>query len=163
MSNDAPTNDSDNGSSHPSGGLQAAAPDHAASDNQPGDASNASKVSAPTPATRYCSVYVTTGSLEEARAIGSLLVRERLAACANIFPKMTSVYWWDDDVQTDTETVLILKTRTDHLELLSERVRASHSYDCPCVVAWPIVGGNPDYLDWIAAETTASASRSSSR
>lgn len=115
------------------------------------------------PATRYCTVYVTTGSLEEATAIGRTLVRERLAACANILPKITSLYWWNGDVETDTETVLILKTRTDHLELLTERVRASHSYDCPCVVAWPIIGGNPDYLAWIAAETDAAASKPSFR
>src|SRR5512135_188263 len=98
-------------------------------------------------------VYMTAGSAEEARAIGRALVEERLAACVNLIDGMTSLYWWDGAVQQGSETVLIAKTRTDLLDRLTARVRALHSYTCPCVVALPILGGNPAYLDWIAGET----------
>ena len=98
-------------------------------------------------------VYMTTGSQEEARHIGRVLVEERLAACVNILPGMNSIYWWDGALQDDQETVLIAKTRAELLEGLTERVRALHSYSCPCVVALPIEGGNAAYLDWLAAET----------
>jgi periplasmic divalent cation tolerance protein len=49
--------------------------------------------------------------------------------------------------------VLILKTRAELIERLTARVKARHPYQCPCVVALPIADGNPEYLDWIAAET----------
>ncbi len=98
-------------------------------------------------------VYMTAGSHEEARKIGAALVEERLAACANVLDGMTSLYWWEGRVQDETETVLIAKTRAELLPLLTERVKALHSYECPCVVAVPLVGGNADYLDWLAAET----------
>lgn len=114
-----------------------------------------SDISSQPPPETYYSVYVTTGSVNEAKEIGSALVRERLAACANILSGMTSLYRWDGAVQEDAETVLILKTRAAHIDDLTERVRVLHSYDCPCVVAWPIAAGNPDYLAWIAAETRA--------
>lgn len=98
-------------------------------------------------------VYITTGSREEARRIGRALVEERLAACVNILDGMNSFYWWEGAVQDDQETVLIAKTRDRLQERLTARVRELHSYDCPCVVALPIEGGNPAYLDWLAAET----------
>jgi periplasmic divalent cation tolerance protein len=101
----------------------------------------------------FNSIYVTTETAAEAIAIGKALVGERLAACANVIDGVRSLYWWEGAVADDGESVLILKTRSDLVERLTERVKELHGYDCPCVVALPIVGGNSDYLDWIAAET----------
>ncbi len=100
-------------------------------------------------------VYITTDGREEARTIGRVLVEERLAACANILDPMTSIFRWQGDVQEGTETVLIAKTTSDRLDALTDRVLALHSYDCPCVAVIPVEGGNPAFLDWIAAETEA--------
>jgi len=101
----------------------------------------------------YRFVYMTAGSREEARRIGRTLVEERLAACVNILDGMSSMYWWEGAVQEEQETVLIAKTRTELLERLTDRVRALHSYACPCVVALPIEGGNAAYLQWLGEET----------
>ena len=101
-------------------------------------------------------VYVTASSASEAQRIGSTLVAERLAACANILPVMNSIYWWEGSVQEATEAVLILKTTEAHLEVLLTRVKALHSYDCPCIEAWPVAAGYPPFLDWVARETHGS-------
>ena len=99
-------------------------------------------------------VYVTTSNREEALTIATAVVGERLAACANIVDRVTSIYWWQDALQEDTETVLILKTRNTLVERLTTRIKTLHNYDCPCVVALKIENGNPDYLNWIVNETT---------
>ncbi|GAB4259764.1 MULTISPECIES: divalent-cation tolerance protein CutA [Deferrisoma] len=98
-------------------------------------------------------IYVTVPSREEGLRIGRALVEERLAACANVLPGLTSVYWWEGEVQEDPEAALVLKSRADLVERLTERVRELHPYSCPCVVALPIAAGNPAFLDWIRAET----------
>ena len=98
-------------------------------------------------------IYVTASAPEEAARIGRALVESRLAACANVFPAMTSIYWWQDELQEDREVALILKTRQDLVDDVIAKIKEVHSYDCPCVVALPIKAGNPDFLDWIAAET----------
>ena len=98
-------------------------------------------------------IYMTAGSADEARAIAQTLVKERLAACVNLIDGMRSIYRWNGELQEDAETVLIAKTRDDLVEALTDRVRALHSYDCPCVVALPMVGGNAAFLDWIGSET----------
>lgn len=98
-------------------------------------------------------IYVTAGSHDEALSIGTTLVEERLAACANVLGDITSVYWWQGAMQEETEVALVLKTRTDLVERVTSRVKELHDYSCPCVVALPITGGNPDFLAWIAAET----------
>lgn len=98
-------------------------------------------------------VYITAGSLDEARTIARRLVEERLAACVNIVENMHSLYWWEGKIQEDTEVILIAKTQTALVADLTRRVQTLHSYTVPCVVSLPIASGNPDFLDWIVRET----------
>jgi periplasmic divalent cation tolerance protein len=98
-------------------------------------------------------VYMTAGSREEAERIGRILVEERLAACVNILPGMTSVYRWQGAVETAQEVVVIAKTRRSAFDALAERVRALHSYEVPCIIELPLGRGDAPYLDWIATET----------
>ncbi|ACL05117.1 CutA1 divalent ion tolerance protein [Desulfatibacillum aliphaticivorans] len=98
-------------------------------------------------------VYMTAGSMEEARKIASALVEERLAACANILPQMESVYQWKGKIENDAEVVVIAKTKASLAEKLNARVLELHSYEVPCVVTMPITGGNPEFLAWIGEET----------
>lgn len=100
-----------------------------------------------------CIVYVAAASHAEADAIAAAAVGERLAACANILGDIQSVFVWRGAVQREREVALILKTAADRVDALTSRIRALHSYDEPCVVALPIVGGSTSFVDWIQAET----------
>jgi periplasmic divalent cation tolerance protein len=100
-------------------------------------------------------VYMTAGSLEEARQIGAQLVTDRLAACVNIIEGMHSIYRWEGELQQDREVVMIAKTTRDRLPALIEAVKTRHSYDCPCIVSVAIDGGNPSFLEWIGREVEA--------
>jgi len=104
-------------------------------------------------------LYITADSPEEAAVIARTLVEERLAACANILGGIASFYWWQGAVQQGSETALIAKTRADLTDKVTARIKELHGYTCPCVVALPVRGGNPDFLDWIAAETQDSGSQ----
>ncbi|HEY9162241.1 MAG TPA: divalent-cation tolerance protein CutA [Desulfomonilia bacterium] len=98
-------------------------------------------------------VYITASNVAEAEKIGSMLVEKRLAACVNIFEKMTSIYRWEGKVHKEEETVIIAKTRTGLIDELTAKVRELHSYTVPCIVSLPVAGGNPDFLNWIENET----------
>lgn len=98
-------------------------------------------------------VYMTAASADEAERIGRALVEKRLAACVNVLGPIRSFYWWDGKVQDAAEAAFIAKTREDLLPALTAEVKALHGYDTPCVAAVSVVGGNPDFLAWIAAET----------
>jgi periplasmic divalent cation tolerance protein len=100
----------------------------------------------------HLSLYVTCADVQEAEIIARTLLQERLIACANIQPQTRSLYHWEGALQEDEETTLIMKTGKGHIETVIERIRALHSYDCPCIVAHPIVYGNEDYLNWIDAQ-----------
>jgi periplasmic divalent cation tolerance protein len=97
-------------------------------------------------------IYMTAGSKDEARKIGQELVISRLAACVNILDNMNSFYIWDGKVQDDQEVVMIAKTTEERVPQLIDKVKALHSYECPCIVSMPVSGGNQAYLDWIAQE-----------
>ena len=97
-------------------------------------------------------IYITTENRAEAERIGLKLVEERLAACVNILDGMHAIYRWEGKVVQDTETVLIAKTVEEKVAALTERVKALHSYDCPCVVALPIAGGHDAFINWVAGE-----------
>jgi periplasmic divalent cation tolerance protein len=98
-------------------------------------------------------VYMTAADEDEAARIGRALVEARLAACVNIIPGMRSFYRWQGEVRDDHEVVMIAKSRRTLVDALVARVKELHGYECPCVVALPIEGGNRDFLDWIVAET----------
>ena len=108
-------------------------------------------------------VLVTGPSTDEAERIGRALVEERLAACANLIPSISSAYWWKGKIEEATEALLILKTRQDLVDRLTTRVRALHRYTVPEVIALPILGGNPDYLKWIDDSTASTPSSPSSQ
>ena len=98
-------------------------------------------------------LYVTTAKLDEAWRIGETLVTEHLAACANVLPGMQSCYWWEGKLERSNECVLILKTRAVLVDKVIARVKDLHSYSVPCVVALPVLAGNPDYLKWVGEST----------
>lgn len=93
-------------------------------------------------------IYITAGDLPEARKIGRILVEERLAACANIFP-ITSIFRWKGNIDEANEFGIIVKTRTDKVKEIEKRVKEIHSYEVPCVVSFKIDDGSSEYLEWI--------------
>jgi len=97
-------------------------------------------------------VYLTASNREEAKNLGRVLLESRLVACVNILDNATSMYWWEGKIQEETETVIIAKTTASCLPGLVEQVKANHSYQCPCVVGFPVHAGNPDFFAWIAEE-----------
>jgi periplasmic divalent cation tolerance protein len=101
----------------------------------------------------FRSLYITVATLDEAQRIADALVTERLAACANILPGAQSIYRWQGKIVRDNEVVMIAKTRATLVDAAIARVKALHSYQVPCVVALPILAGNPEYLQWLEAET----------
>jgi periplasmic divalent cation tolerance protein len=90
-----------------------------------------------------------------AEAIAQALVEERLAACVNLLPGVTSIYRWDGGVERAEEIQLLIKTTAARLPALAERLRALHPYDVPELIALEAVGGFREYLNWVAAETAA--------
>jgi periplasmic divalent cation tolerance protein len=100
-------------------------------------------------------VLVNAGNAEQAEMIARALVEERLAACVNIVSPIRSIYRWKGAVQTETEHMMIIKTRAHLVGRVEARVRELHSYEVPEVIALPIVAGAKPYLDWIFASTAA--------
>lgn len=96
-------------------------------------------------------VYITTKDRKEAKTIGTTIVQEKLAACANIIDGMESIYSWNDKIETSHECILILKTSYSNVGKLTRRVKELHSYEVPCVISLNITEqeGNPEYLNWI--------------
>lgn len=98
-------------------------------------------------------VYCTAPDLDTARALARTLVEERLAACVNLVPGLTSFYRWQGTVQEDAETLLLIKTAAARHRALQERLRALHPYELPEIIAVPVSAGLPAYLEWVATET----------
>jgi periplasmic divalent cation tolerance protein len=102
-------------------------------------------------------IYITTKDVDEARRIGRSLITERLVACVNIVDAIESLYWWKGEIVDSREAVVIAKTKTALVPAVIEKVKLLHGYECPCVVALPILEGNEDFLRWIENETVYSS------
>jgi periplasmic divalent cation tolerance protein len=94
-------------------------------------------------------VLTTTGSTEEARQLGRTLVEERLAACATLVPAVESIYRWKGEIESASETLLLLKTDIDRLAALEARLHELHSYETPEFLVLPAESGSNGYLDWL--------------
>lgn len=102
---------------------------------------------------RYRLVLITCASIAEARTIAQRVVERKLAACANIVPRVESIYRWKGRVARAKETLLMIKTTAARLRKLESEVKRLHSYDVPEFVAIPFMGGSREYLAWIAENT----------
>lgn len=100
-------------------------------------------------------VLMTAPDRETGRDVAVQLVRDRLAACGNVLERVTSVFWWEGEVQDEPEVLVILKTKRGLVSALADRVREIHPYDVPEVIALPVEQGLPEYLDWVRDETEA--------
>ena len=103
------------------------------------------------------SVVLCNAPPERAEAIARAILEARLAACVNIVPGVTSLYWWQGAIARDAESTLIVKTRADLVPALTEAIRAVHPYEVPEVIALPVAPGlgNEAYGAWVVAETRA--------
>jgi periplasmic divalent cation tolerance protein len=95
-------------------------------------------------------VLCTCGDEAKAGEIAGALVREHLAACVTRTPGITSTYWWQDQMQTDSEILLLIKTTQEAFGKLEARIRALHPAKTPEIIAVPIVQGSAPYLKWLA-------------
>ena len=101
----------------------------------------------------YIQVQITFPTEESADKMAEHIVQKRLAACAQVLGPMRSRYVWKGKSETEGEILLLAKTRLTLFDRLVETVRDGHPYECPQIVALPIVAGNADYLAWLDKQT----------
>ncbi len=99
-------------------------------------------------------VLVTCPTRQVGEKLGRALVEERLAACVNVVPGLTSIYRWQGKVCNDPEILLVIKTRRTCLRALICRVERLHPYSVPEIIALPLAGGSAPYLSWVRESTS---------
>lgn len=98
-------------------------------------------------------MYVTFPSEAQALEVARQVVKERLAACANLRGEGTSVYAWGGEIAETQEWGLLLKSNEDRVDGLRARVVALHPYDTPCVLAWRVDYAHRGFAEWLTAMT----------
>jgi periplasmic divalent cation tolerance protein len=99
-------------------------------------------------------VLVTAPNIAIARKVASAALTQQLVACANLIPKIESHYWWQGQVESSSEVLILFKTRADKLAALENCVLENHPYQTPEFVALKIDTGNEKYLGWINDSVT---------
>jgi periplasmic divalent cation tolerance protein len=97
-------------------------------------------------------IFITTGTEAEAHTIAGQLIEHRMAACVNIVPGVDSIFRWNGKVETDRESLLIIKSKFALLQETIDLVKRLHSYEVPEIIAMPVIGGNEEYLRWMDSE-----------
>ena len=94
-------------------------------------------------------IYSTCPDIESAERISRHIVEQRMAACVNLIPGITSIYTWDGNSQRDPEVLLVMKSTKDRFDDIQNLRRDEHPYDLPELIAVAITESSPDYLEWI--------------
>jgi periplasmic divalent cation tolerance protein len=98
-------------------------------------------------------VLITTPSAAVAHRIGRTLVKERLAACVNVVPRVASLFFWEGRLRREKEALMVVKTAARRFDRLAARVKQLHPYTVPEIIALPILKGSADYLKWVREMT----------
>ena len=98
-------------------------------------------------------VYVPVPDEAAGRALAEGAVGQKLAACGNILPGLTSVYEWEGRLETASEALLLFKTTEARAEALEAYVKAQHPYDCPCILRLQPGQANPAFAAWVRQQT----------
>jgi periplasmic divalent cation tolerance protein len=98
-------------------------------------------------------VMMTAPDAQVAERIVRALLNERLIACGNVVPGVTSIYRWEGEVQREAEVLVLMKTRAALVAELVDRASEMHPYLVPEVLALPAAGGLPAYCRWVLDET----------
>ncbi|ORX76782.1 divalent ion tolerance protein [Basidiobolus meristosporus CBS 931.73] len=94
-------------------------------------------------------IFVTCPNEEIAKKLSRGLLTEKLVACINVIPKVTSMYWWDGEIEESTEVLLMMKTAADKVENVIQHVNENHPYDVPEVISIKIDDGSKEYMNWV--------------
>jgi periplasmic divalent cation tolerance protein len=105
----------------------------------------------------HIQVTTTTDSRQEAAELAKSAVRERLAAGAQLVGPIASTYWWEGEIESAEEWMVVFKTTAERFDELAELIAEQHSYDTPEIIAVPVVAGLPDYLAWVSEQTDSGA------
>lgn len=92
-------------------------------------------------------VYIPVSNENDAKKLAEHLLLQRLISCANIIPKITSMYWWEEDMKTDKETLLLVKTFDKKHKQLTNEIKEQHPHDTPAIITIDI-NANKEYLEW---------------
>jgi len=102
--------------------------------------------------TEAIQVVTTAATKTDAQAIATAVVGKRLAACAQVIGPITSTYWWQGKIETAEEWQCVMKSRQDLYDELEQAIRQVHPYEVPEILAFPVVLGSQDYLEWMDRE-----------
>ncbi len=101
-------------------------------------------------------IALTTCPKDKSEDLARSLVENRVCACVNIISSVMSIYHWKNEIVTDEESILIMKTQADHKEALWDAIKKKHPYEVPEYVVLPVKWGSQDYLNWISASISES-------
>ena len=94
-------------------------------------------------------LFSTAPNVDEAEAIASKLVENKIAACCNIIPGISSVYFWKGEVRKDAEVLIIIKAITNNIDEIIRQITNIHSYELPEIIAIPVSDGEDEYINWV--------------
>jgi periplasmic divalent cation tolerance protein len=94
-------------------------------------------------------IHWTAGSLDEARRIARYLVQDKLIACAQIIPWVESIFLWNEKMDTEQESLVVLKTVAGHYDRIKEVIESNCQYEVPQITALEITKCNSSYQQWL--------------
>jgi len=101
---------------------------------------------------KYIQVLTTTNKKKEAEKIAETILKKKLAGCVQIIGPIKSHFWWKGKIEKEKEWLLFIKTKRKLYKEIENTIKEIHSYGVPEIIAFSIIAGNKNYLEWLKKE-----------
>ena len=96
-------------------------------------------------------IIITTLPKSKVKIFVNRLLSKKLVACVNILHNVESVYWWQEKIVTDKESILLIKTTKNNIRNIKNFFTEHHPYEVPELLIQDVKGSD-NYINWLKQE-----------
>ena len=97
---------------------------------------------------RLATYYLTCADEVEATKIINALLENKHCACIKQ-SNVKSSFFWDGEIQNDTEVLLIIESTEEKFEDIDTTIKKLHSYDQYVLTCIPVSKTNSGVIEWM--------------
>ena len=97
---------------------------------------------------KYKTIVTSISSKEHQKHIIDKILSKQLSPCIQIIRGVESSYIWENEIITEKENIIFIKTISKNKNLIIKEIKSIHSYDTPEIICYDFDILSNKYENW---------------